>query len=63
MEFLFSEDIAGGAFIVISKTSNSVLKFRSVSRVEVIDLRWAECSRERNAVVTRVVGTCTFLEL
>ena len=60
MGFLVREYIAGGAFIVIVKMSNSVLKFRSVSRVEVVDLRWAECSKERNAAVTRVVGTCTF---
>ena len=53
MGLLVGEDVAGGAFIVISKMSNSVLQFCSVSRVEVADLPWAVCSRERDSV-TRV---------
>ena len=65
MRLLASEDIAGSAFIVISKLSNSVLKFCSVSRVEVVDLPWLKCSQERDGV-TRVAasfgGACTFLE-
>ena len=65
MGLLVSEDIAGGAFIVISKMSNSVLQFRSVSRVEVVDLSWAVRSQERDGVtrVTTSFGrSCTSLE-
>ena len=65
MGLFVTEDIAGGAFIFISKMSNSVLQFCSVSRVEVVDLPWAVCSQERDGV-TRVTaslgGTCTRLE-
>ena len=65
MELFISEDIAGGAFIVISKMSNSVLQFRSVSRVEVVDLSWAVRSQERDGVTrvsTSLGGTCTSLK-
>ena len=65
MGLLVSEDIAGGAFIVVSKMSNSVLQFRSVSRVEVVDLFWAVCSQERDGVTrvtTSLGGTCTSLK-
>ena len=61
MWLLVSEDIPGGAFIVISKMSDSVLQFRSASSVEVVDLFWVVCSQERDGVV-RVGGTCTCLE-
>ena len=64
MGLLVSEDIAGGAFIVISKTSNSVLQFRSVSRVEVVDLSWAVRPEERDGVTrvtTNLGGSCTCL--
>ena len=65
MGLLVSEDIAGGAFVSISKVSNSVLQFRSVSRVEMVDLSWAVRSQERDGmtrVTTSFGGACTCLE-
>ena len=35
--FFVREDVAGGAFVVISKTGDSVLHFCSVCGVEVVD--------------------------
>ena len=65
MGLLVGEDVAGGAFIVIPKMSNSVLQFCSVSRVEVVDLSWAVCSQKRDGVTrvsTSFGGTCASLE-
>ena len=65
MGLLVSEDIAGDAFVVISKMSDSVLHFRSASRVEVVDLSWAERSQERDGatrVTTNLGGSCMCLK-
>ena len=63
---LVGEDIAGGAFIVISKMGDSVPHFCSVCRVEVVDLSWAVGSQERYGV-TRITAsfsrTCACLEV